>query len=416
MKAFDVIIIGGGMVGSTAAICLAKIGLQVALIENHQPQSVKRTSFDQRAVALSVASVTIYKTLGLWDCFESIANPIKRIMVSDKGHSGLTRLEAAKHQLEDFGQVVSLDQAGPELWKKLDEFGEIKVFCPARVTQVNNNENTCEVVVSHENKEARLSAKLVLAADGTYSSTAESLNMDIERKPYNQSAVIANIKLSENHIDTAYERFTSGGPLALLPLKDNLMSLVWCHQSDDCEQIMALSDKEFIEKLQKAFGYRLGRVEKVGKRFSYPLSLHLAKNPVAGRVLLTGNAAHTLHPIAGQGLNLCLRDIAALTDTLRESILKQIDIGSSEVLSNFVATRQKDWQQSILATDGLARLFSQQWLPVVLLRNKLMHHVNRLPFFKNRLVKSATGYGSRASRLARGLDVSFSVDLVKTGE
>ena len=305
------------------------------------------------------------------------------------------------------------DQTGPILWNVAKREKNINIFCPAKVESVESTTDACIVEVKYlsENKNKRstqLQAQLLLAADGTYSHIAKQLEIPVSRESYGQHAVIANIVTELPHQNKAFERFTKSGPLALLPLTElaqetNRMSLVWCQSPDHIEQIMANDDELFIEQLQQAFGFRLGRITKVGKRSEYPLSLHIAQQSFNQRVLLLGNSAHTLHPIAGQGFNLGLRDIAMLVEQVEQATQPGNDFGDESFLTQYNESRQADWQQTIFATDALARLFSNQFLPLVFARNKAMNAVNNLPLLKKHLARSAMGYIGRSSRLARGI-------------
>lgn len=403
MRVYDVAIIGGGMSGVTAALTFAQLGLNIALVEAVEPSLDTSPSFDQRAIALSASSVKIYQTLGLWPVLQSIACPITDIHVSDKGHYGFTRLTAKDYQLDALGQVVALEQAGPLLWQQLETVDNIDAFCPAKVTKLTHREDCAELDLIDNEQRVQLAAKLVIAADGTFSKIVTQAGIEVNRQAYQQAAIIANIATEQPHLNRAFERFTASGPLALLPLTQNRLSLVWCHKPDAIESVMSLDEQTFMRELQAAFGFRLGKINRVGKRVHYPLSLHLANCQFKGRLLLLGNSAHTLHPIAGQGFNLGLRDIATLADLLQQAIVHQQDIGSESLLAQYVSLREPDWQQTIQATDALARLFSQELLAMKVLRNKAMNWVNLLPFAKNKLAQTAMGYSGQSSRLARGI-------------
>lgn len=404
-KHYDIIIAGGGMVGATAALCLAQLGLSIAIIEATQPEQESSVSFDQRSVALSASSVAIYRSLGIWDKLQSIACPIKRILVSDQGHFGFTRLNASEQNLDALGEVIPLDQAGPILWQMIEKELTIDSFCPAKVKAIKILKPHSQVSLKQEGKTkfVNITGKLILAADGTYSAIAKHLAIDTIRTPYKQHAVIANITTQQAHQNRAYERFTSSGPLALLPLTNNLMSLVWCQKPEQIDQVMTWNDDEFMAELQKSFGYRLGKITQVGKRFEYPLSLHLSQPCYKDNVLLLGNSAHTLHPIAGQGFNLGLRDIAALSEQIAQAMAQNLDFGNGVFLQEFNKARSADWKQTIFATDSLVRLFSNDFLPLAMLRNKVMNLVNNVPFLKQRLAKASMGFAGHSSRLARNL-------------
>ncbi len=416
MKTFDLIIAGGGMVGASAAIALSQLGLKIALVESNPPSQSSPSSFDQRAVALSAASVSIFKSLGIWSAVKPLAEPIKNIHVSDQGHFGFARINADDYAMEALGEVIPLDQTGPVLWQAIAQIENIELFASHELVNIASEskgqareQKAAEVIrVTLNNKnteqEHGLSAKLLLGADGTFSSVAELAKIDVSSTDYQQHAIIANISTQKAHENKAFERFTSNGPLALLPLTQNRSSLVWCNQADQVEALMACDDEEFRRRLQLEFGYRLGAISKVGVRSQYPLSLRVATKPFAKRVLLLGNAAHTLHPIAGQGFNIGIRDVAALADHIEQAIAnKRSDFGSPEFLQNYQNSREKDWQMTISATDWLVRIFSQDFLPVVVARDKALNLLDKLPFLKRQLAYSAMGMANQSAKLTRGL-------------
>jgi len=408
MKPFDIIIAGGGMAGATAAIALAKLNLNIALVEPIKPELDTSPSFDQRAVALSAASVSIFKTLGIWQKIKELGCPITDIHVSDQGNFGFARLKASDYKIDALGQVIPLDQTGPILWQMIKETKNIELICPATITGVDSlesqkNKRSVNVTLEDNGDEKQLSAKLLLAADGTFSSIANLSSIQTTRTPYDQHAVITNISTELPHKNRAFERFTKNGPLALLPLTQNRMSLVWCQREANLETVMNYDDSQFIEKLQQEFGYRLGQITKVGKRDQYPLSLHLPSELFNGRILLLGNAAHTLHPIAGQGFNIGLRDIAALFDSIQNAIDNGIDIGCELFLTGYQEQRQPDRDLTVTATDSLARLFSNDFLPLIIARNKGLSLINKFPFAKKQLAMAAMGFHGESAQLTRGI-------------
>ncbi|WP_196139844.1 2-octaprenyl-6-methoxyphenyl hydroxylase [Aliikangiella sp. G2MR2-5] len=411
---FDIAVVGGGMAGAIAAFALARLGLSIALVEPVEPGSNLSSSFDQRAVALSAASVKILETLGLWQAIQHLACPIEKIHVSEQGQFGFARFDSKNYKQSAFGEVIPLDDSGPLIWECLSNQENIKLFCPWEVTNLKQAREHSELLlvsVADKRQKLHIKASLTLACDGTFSRLAKASGIKVNRYSYDQYAVIANIVTELPHDNRAFERFTPGGPLALLPLTGNRMSLVWCHKPDDVENMMDVEDDVFLAQLQQAFGYRLGKIRSIGKRFSYPLASHWAEAHYQGRLLLLGNASHTLHPIAGQGFNLGLRDIAMLTDCIRDDLLKDNCIGGSASLKRFVDSRQADWQKTSLATDILARLFSREFLPLQIGRNKLLSGLNRIPWLKKRFAIAAMGLDGKSSRLARGLSGDLSQKL-----
>ncbi|MET1256148.1 2-octaprenyl-6-methoxyphenyl hydroxylase [Aliikangiella maris] len=403
MQSFDIVIVGGGMAGLTAALCFAQHNLSIGLIEAVEPKSCHTPGFDQRAIALSASSIRIFKSLGAWPLIRGLAQPIEHIHVSDQGQCQFTRLDAKAHNLDQFGAVIPLDAVGPILWRQVAKKSNISLFCPATPVSINQHESKCTLSFEISGQSGILQTSLLIAADGTFSKIAQLCGIDVARKPYAQTAVIANIKTQKPHRNCAFERFTPQGPLALLPLQNNQMSLVWCHDSTHAESIMAKNDEDFMADLQQEFGYRLGQILKVSERYSYPLALHQTKAFSRGRVLMLGNAAHTLHPIAGQGFNLGLRDVAVANDLILQAKSNEFSLGDPQFMQQYQMLRASDWQLTVGATDGLVKLFSNDWLPVSLLRSKALGLINLLPFAKQQLVNAATGYSGHSSRLARGL-------------
>ena len=416
---FDIIIVGGGMVGATAVLALADLNLKIALIEPIAPELDTSSSFDQRAVALSASSVAIFKSLGVWQKIKPLAESIKKIHISDKGRFGFARLDAKDYPVEALGEVIPLDQTGPLLWQTIDELDNVEVFCPCNLVAINSMKPKVDsdpltiVISSKRGERVELSTNLLLGSDGTFSTTAQLAQIDSTREEYQQRAIIANISTEKDHNNCAFERFTENGPLALLPLTRSRMSLVWCQKEAEFESTMELNDQQFVEKLQMEFGYRLGRITKVGERNQYPLALQLAKKPFKNRVLLLGNSAHTLHPIAGQGFNIGLRDVAALRDavenTLDNSTAKTASLlGSSQFLENYVESRRADWEQTIFATDSLVRIFSHDFLGLAILRDKALNIFDKVPLVKEKLAYSAMGFSGESAKLTRGLKLSDS--------
>ncbi|MGB0495670.1 MAG: FAD-dependent monooxygenase, partial [Kangiellaceae bacterium] len=281
----------------------------------------------------------------------------------------------------------------------------LKYTCPSEINKIEPVQGQkSNVIVYLNNSEEKLSAKLLIAADGTFSNLAKMADIKTKRSSYAQHAVIANISTDEPHENKAFERFTDQGPLALLPLTRNRMSLVWCQSENRYQNTMTLDDEAFIRELQKNFGFRLGKITKVGERSSYPLSLHLPNEVYNGRILLLGNSAHTLHPIVGQGFNIGLRDIAALVDIIKENLCDgNNDVGGNELLEKYHNQRKADWSKTIGATDSLVRLFSNDYFPLNPVRSKGLWLIDKLPFIKNKIANVAMGFDGDSAKLTRGL-------------
>lgn len=404
---YDILICGGGMVGATMAYALSPLPLRIGVIEAVPFKSDSQPSYDDRAIALAYGSARIIQAMGLWGQLQDQTSPIRKIHISDRGHFGVTRIDSAREQVEALGYVVENRVVGAVLAEALPALENVELICPATVSQVALSEAGAQVSVTAEAGERPLSARLVIAADGGNSEVRRLLQIPTRSWDYGQSAVIANITPARHHQGVAYERFTDWGPVALLPNAaaddPKRCSLVWTVRRDDEERVLNLDAAEFLAELQQRFGYRLGELEKVGRRNAYPLKLVRAKQQVRPRLALIGNAAHTLHPIAGQGFNLGLRDVAVLADVLAEACAKGEDVGAGSVMQRYAEWRSWDHRKVIGFTDTLARLFSNPLAPLALARNLGLLAVDVVPPLKRILTRQTMGLAGRLPRLALGL-------------
>ena len=404
---YDLIIIGGGMVGASLAISLADQPLRIALIEAAAIRSDRTNTppnYDDRAIALSFGARRIFEGMGLWADIAPQATAINHIHVSDQGRFGFTRLDAKQEKVDALGYVVTARQLGATLMDKLQQCSNLTLISPAKLTELKLCDDHASAVISRaDGNTETLTARLVVAADGGNSHVRHQLDIRTSDRDYGQTAIIANITPEKPHQHIAYERFTRNGPLALLPMPDNRCSLVWTRAPADAERLMQLSDNDFIEELQPCFGKRLGRFLKVGKRHRYPLQLIQAQEQVRARLALIGNAAHTLHPIAGQGFNLGLRDVATLAQSIVDAHHAQKDIGSLAVLEDYADWRHHDHQQVIGFTNTLVQTFSNRLPPLVLARNLGLIATDIIPPLKHSLARHSMGISGKLPRLSRGL-------------
>ena len=400
---YDLIIVGGGMVGASLAIALADRGLRMALIEAHAAGADSQPGYDDRGIALAYGTRRIFDAIGVWSALESIVEPILDIHVSDRGHCGFTGLSAAEEGVPALGYVVTARELGRVLLARLHQQGALDVFAPARVVRFDDQGSRVRVEVESNGVMTSLDCRLLVAADGGNSAIREQLGVPIQRWQYGQSAVVTNITPAKAHANVAYERFTESGPVALLPMTEQRCALVWTVRDEQVDEVLALDDEAFLAAFQQRFGYRLGRFRRVGRRLSYPLSLLRARESVRGRVAIIGNAAHTLHPIAGQGFNLGIRDVAALAEVIDGAFAAGCDIGSPAVLDAYERWRTQEQRNVALATDGLARLFSNPLRIVRAGRNFGMLAMEFLPGVKHRIARAAMGLDGRQPRLARGV-------------
>lgn len=393
---FDVLIVGGGMVGASLAIALENSGLRLGLIEAQPLRTNSQPSFDDRGIALSYGSQRIFQSMGLWPDIAPFATAIKHIHVSDRGRFGVTRLSAEAQRVPALGQVLVARELGQTLNKRLQQNDALQLLCPATVTAVKQQSDCVDIELDDGQA---VKTRLVVAADGRDSTIRQLLGLGAWQQQYGQVAVTANISTDKLHQGMAYERFTDTGPMALLPMSENRSSLVWTVRAGQEKALLDASEAEFLSQLQQRFGYRAGRFIRVGQRHSHPLSLMQADMPVQDRIVFIGNAAHSLHPIAGQGFNLGLRDVAVLADLLHDAE----DCGNMALLHHYQEWRQQDQDQVVKATDKLVRLFSNDLNLLGHFRGAGLALLDALPPLKQRLANRSMGLGQKQPRLGRGI-------------
>lgn len=407
---FDLVISGGGMTGAMLAYRLLTQAnarpLRIAIIEHTGDTEQKPTvSFDSRSIALSAASVELLNGWGLWRDLKSHACAIEHIEVSDRGHIGKTYLNALDYRRDALGYVIEIEWIGDCLYQKLAPFAQgeqprLSWFRPDALTGVTQQQSLVELTLQSG---VVLTASLLVLAEGGDSPSRALVGIDCSRDDYQQSALIANIGLapatakggaatsaavnSAAHQHKAYERFTQQGPMALLPLLNNRFSLVWTTTLERAAELKLLPEREFLAQLQHEFGYRAGEFISVGNRVVYPLQLKQAKQASAHRVVLAGNSLHSLHPIAGQGFNLALRDL----DALSQLVQQQTDVGSYALTSQYQTLRLHDMQQTVWLTDSLVRLFSNSSKLVALGRTLGLTLLNQLAPLKTAFAAQTMG-------------------------
>jgi len=401
---FDLLIIGGGMVGASLACALGNQPLRVGVIEAVPFRSSSQPSYDDRSIALAFGARKIFEGMGLWQQVADIVTPIKKIHVSDRGHFGTTRMDAAREGYPALGYVVENRDLGQLFAKELESLPNIELICPAQMKNVTINANDAEVVIEKDGEIETLTTKLIVGADGGRSVVRQLAGISHTSDDYNQSAVIANVTPGKGHQHTAYERFTDSGPLALLPMTEGRCSLVWTVDRDKVDEVMAWDDETFLTRLQQRFGMRVGPLQKVGRRNAYPLALVRADEHIRPRLALIGNAAHVLHPIAGQGFNLGIRDVAALAQVIVEA--KEADIGALSVLNQYDQWRKRDQDCVAGLTDGLVRIFSNQITALVIGRNSGLLAMDIIPPVKRALMRQTMGLAGKLPKLARGIPLS----------
>jgi 2-octaprenyl-6-methoxyphenol hydroxylase len=403
-EAFDIAIVGGGMVGASLALALQGLDVRTALIEAVPHDAAAQPSFDERTTALSNGSRRILDTLGVWPEVAAVATPIRKIHVSDQGHFGFARIDAAELGLRAIGHVLANRSLGAALWSRLRDRPDVRVYCPAKVTRVLPGGHSVELGVSQaQGVETSITARLVVAADGAQSAVRDAFGVAAQARDYGQTAMVTTVLPQKFHEHVAYERFTPQGPLALLPLNDGRCTLVLTLRSPSAQSAMRWSDEEFLAELQRRFGFRLGRFLKVGRRVAYPLSLTRAQRTSAPRCAIVGNAAQGLHPVAGMGFNLGLRDVACLSELIAEHRRTTGDLGDAALLRAYDGWRAADRSGLITFTDALVRVFSAPLSAVQHLRNFGLLAFDLLPPAKAALSSLSTGVTGRIPKLARGV-------------
>jgi len=397
----QVIIVGGGMVGLSLALMLAKSNIAVKLLEavkypNYDDENVApyHSSFDARNTALSRRSVQIYQKLGLWDALQQHATPILQVHITEQGSFGKARLVAEQEKVESFGQVIENAWLGRVLLTQVRQQPLIELIEGVQVTSLIQDDDAVHIEAMRNGEYIHsLKSKLVIAADGRDSFCRQAIGVGVDEHDYDQVAIVTTVQTSKPHQQVGFERFSALGPLALLPLPGEYRrSVVWpVRKGTEAEWLGEENDQHFLDALQQTYGDRAGKFEKTGKRFSYPLSQVLADKQAVGRVVLMGNAAHTIHPVAGQGFNLCLRDADVLVRYLMEQLAKSDDIGNPDNLLAYEQARLTDQQRVIKFCDSVVRGFSNQNPILKLLRNTGLIAFDVIPGIKPLVANYAMG-------------------------
>ncbi|ALQ07245.1 2-octaprenyl-6-methoxyphenyl hydroxylase [Pseudoalteromonas sp. SCSIO 43210] len=393
-KQFDVVIIGGGLAGASCALSVAKTNpaLNIAVVEANQVTGDYHPSFDDRSIALAQQSVEYLQSLNLFEQNAPYTAAIKKVSVSDRGHFGKAHINCDEFAKPSLGYVVEVNPFGRALHLRLTQ-SNITLLCPDSVTAIEQTLHSNTLTLQSGEQ---LNAALLVIADGAQSPTRSLLGLGFNTQPYEQGAIIANVEVAGGHNNHAFERFTQNGPMALLPMSNNRYSLVWCMRQEQVEQHMALNEQDFISALQSAFGYRGGQFTKVGMRTSYPLVYGQVESLIAHRTVVIGNAAHAIHPIAGQGFNLGLRDVQVLSNLITNS---QHDLGSYAFTREYSKKRCDDIKIVMSLTDALVRLFSNSSRVLALGRSIGLFSMDLFPALKAPLAKQLMGQVKQGRRL-----------------
>ncbi|CAG21433.1 hypothetical ubiH protein [Photobacterium profundum SS9] len=400
VKQYDVVIAGGAMAGATLAIALNKLiserdvkrQLRVAVVEAVAPNVDQHPGYDARSIAVSFGSSRLLSKVGIWSMLSSVATPIAHIHVSDRGHAGIVRLDAEEQAIDALGYVIELADAGRLFHQQLNDLDNVALYCPDSIIDISRTQQNVTLCLDSGEQ---IQTQLLVTADGALSSCCELLGIGRHEHDFEQVAIIANITTAQAHQGRAFERFTPYGPVALLPMSEGRSSLVWCIKPEYQSTVMSWDDARFLAELQSTFGWRLGELVKTGKRVAYPLLLRQSEALTSHRVAVVGNAAQTLHPIAGQGFNLGLRDVMTLAEEVVNSFERNEDVGEAALLSRYRQRRLPDRQATVLMTAGLVSVFANDSFPLVAGRNTGLMAMNIFDTLKAPLLRRAMGQVER---------------------
>jgi 2-octaprenyl-6-methoxyphenol hydroxylase len=405
-KSYDVIVVGAGLVGASFCCALEKSlgqkSLSILVIEAIAPQAelAEQSSFDARSTALSFGSREFFEEIELWQDLENAVAKIDEIQVSDRGHLGSVRINKEEQNIDALGYVVENKSLGEVLNNRLQQSARINLLCPAAVSSAKATEQGMQLNLLFDDQELAVDTALLVLADGGKSPVCKQLGVAQTIERYDQHALIANIIFELPQRNIAFERFTENGPLAVLPLPSidgkNRGSLVWTLSAQQAVEYKQLADDQLLLILQQQFGFKLGQLQAIGERFVYPLSLSVAKEQVRPGLALLGNVAHTLHPVAGQGLNLALRDAQALADAICGAVQRGNGVGQMRTLLAYVESQQADQAQTTQFTHGITKLFSSNSEAKVWLRKFGLLAIDLFPRLRRSLAERAMGLRKRA--------------------
>ena len=399
---YDVVIIGAGMVGASLACALAPLNKRIAIIESVTLSNEQQPSYDDRGLTLSASSKRILEQINVWQQVQAYATPIKKIHVSEQGRFGFTHLDAKEAGYDELGNIVVARSLGQALHKQMASFENVELICPAELKHFKRNEEVMELEITEFGETKTITAGLLVGADGSRSLVRRLADINTNEKDFKQTAIVANVTTQKPNNATAFERFTPHGPVALLPIDKNRSVLVFTVERNDAEQYLAMSDEAFIKEVENEFGRRLGRIEQVGQRRSYPLFFIEALQQYQPQLVLLGNAAHSIHPNAAQGFNLGLRDVAGLAECIFAGINKGYDVSDISILEDYIELRQKDQKRIMQLSNKLAGIFYNEYPVLSSARNAGMFLLDVIPELKKSFMQTTMGLAGIQPRLVRG--------------
>ena len=396
---FDCIVLGGGLIGLTAALALSKLDLNIAIVERNPLEKLRKSSGDQRTSAISASGKVMLDTLGVWDLLKSNAEPILDIRVSEKNTKGFVHYSHVDADNEPMGYIIENEIIKKTLINSNKASPNVSLIFGQSVNGLSNGQAAIQLELSNSNL---LNGNLLVAADGANSPIRTLTGLKTTKVDYKQTSIVFTVNHTLPHNGVAHERFLPGGPIAFLPMTGQRSSVVWTEKTSIAEELTNLDTEDFLRGASIRIDDCLGKLSLIGSWATYPLSLTYAENIIEDRLVLVGDAAHRIHPIAGQGLNLGLRDIAHLVDKLAQAQHTGLDVGSYEVLRRFQSSRLVDNTSLIAATDGLNRLFSNDSRIIKLLRGVGLSGVNMAGPLKQVFMRAAMGHLGQLPSLLEG--------------
>lgn len=400
---FDVVLIGGGIAGISLALVLASAGFRVAIVEAKPTVVIKPILPNDKTLVLAHSSRCILESIGVWQQLVDDVTHIKEVHVSDQGHFGSSRIFAEHENLPALGYVVSAVALNNLLYEQALKSPVITFIQPAHFNSFEQIANNVHVTITKNNNNEILVGKLLVGCDGHTSAVRQFLKIPCVEHNYEQTALVCTVELKRAHLNCAYERFTEQGPLAMLPLENQQCAVIWTVANRQVAELLALSENNFNRELQRVFGYRLGKFTRCSKPLAIELKQLITTQQVVPGAVLLGNAVHTLHPVAGQGLNLALRDLAVLAEELIKARQINTNLGDVKILHQYLKRREADQRAIIDLTHNLVGLFSNNLLPLVLARNAGMMLLDRVSAIKKILTRRALGFSGKVPRLACNL-------------